>query len=183
MVSKMCHNDSKWPATSSGSHVLSRTGLYIYASLSPLLSTSSLYNHPLSWTPHRLSSHSHLLCPPPPYTTIHSAGHPSLFTLHLVSTSSLYNHPLSWTPHPYRFPTFLLTVICVHLPPIQPSTQLDTPLSLQTSHSHLLSTSPLYNHPLSWTPHPSFLLFYCTIHLLTIQPSTQLDTPPFLLFY
>ena len=60
------------------------------------------------------------------------------------------------TPHPTPPP--------VHLPPILSPTQLDTPLS---SHSHLLSISSLYHHPLSWTPslptfpyHLTFLLSY-----------------------
>jgi len=99
----------------------SLTGLYIYPlpTPPPLLSTSLLYYHPLSWTP--LSLHIHTL----------------------LSTSPLYNHQLSWTPY---FPTFLpycppppytttnsaghptlpRSYLTVHLPPIQPPTQLDT---------------------------------------------------------
>ena len=102
--------------------------IYIPSPTPPLLSISSLYYHPLSWTP--LSLHIHTSCPPPPYTTTHSAGHPILFT---------------FRPH-------------VHLPPIQPPTQLDTLLSYFPT---LLSTSPLYNHQLSWTPYSPTFLPYC----------------------
>ena len=89
-------------------------------------------------------------CPPPPYTTTHSAGRPSLFT---------------FTP-------------AVHLPPILPPTQLDTPLC---SHSHLLSTSPLYYHPLSWTLHPSYFPTLLSTSSLYNHPLSW--TPPALSYF
>ena len=143
----------------------------------PPLSASSLYNHPLSWTP--LSLHItprvHLLpiqpptqldtpplplsyfstdcdlCPPPPYTTIHSAGHPSL------------SSDFTFTPP-------------VHLPPIQPSTQLDTPPFFPT---FLLYYPPPHYTTIYSAGHPTLPTFLLTtVHLLPIQPSTQLDTLP-----
>jgi hypothetical protein len=81
-------------------------------------------------------------CPPPLYTITHSAGHPPRC---LPSLTILLSY----------FPT-----LTVHLPPIQPPTQLDTlpaylPLpSYFPTFLLLLSTSSLYYHPLSWTPSP-----------------------------
>ena len=77
------------------------------------------------------------------------------------------------TPHPTPPPVHLPPILSptqldtplsshshltVHLPPIQPPTQLDTLLSYFPT---LLSTSPLYNHQLSWTPYFPTFLPYC----------------------
>ena len=85
----------------------------------PLLSTSSLYYHPLSWTP--LSLHIHTSCPPPPYTTTHSAGHPTPFTV----TPPVHFLPIQ-SPSQLDTPLSSHSHLTVHLPPIQPPTQLDT---------------------------------------------------------
>ena len=73
-----------------------------------LLSTSSLYYHPLSWTPLSLYIHTlpvHLLpiLSPTQLDTLPAyLPLPSYFPtfLLLLSTSSLYYHSLSWTPSP-----------------------------------------------------------------------------------
>jgi len=91
----------------------------------------------------------------------------------LVATSALQPWLWAWNPTPttphtaamlllsYRviyIPTPHPTPPPVHLPPIQPPTQLDTLLSYFPT---LLSTSPLYNHQLSWTPYSPTFLPYC----------------------
>ena len=87
-------------------HALSLYRAIYIPSPTPLLSISSLYYHPLSWTPPSL--HIHTSCPSPPYTITHSAGHPPC----LPSLTILLSY----------FPT-----LTVHLLPILSPTQLDTP--------------------------------------------------------
>jgi hypothetical protein len=90
----------------------------------------------------------------------------------MISLSTgLYIHspPPSCPPPPYTtthstgHPSLFTFTPPVHLPPILSPTQLDTPLS---SHSHLLSTSPLYYHPLNWT-------------LLSVHIHTCCPPPPY----
>jgi hypothetical protein len=98
-------------------------------------------------------------CPPPSYTITHSAGHPSLFTFTPYCPPPPYT-----TTNSAGHPTFLLSYLTVHLPPIQPPTQLDT----------LPAYLPLPSY------FPTFLLSYfptLTVHLLPILSLTQLDTP------
>ena len=90
----------------------------IYTPLLPpsysLLSISSLYYHPLSWTPYFPTFLPY--CPSPLYTITHSAGHP----------------------------TFPLSYLTVHLLSILSHTQLDTPLPTLFTFTHTSCPPPPY---------------------------------------
>jgi hypothetical protein len=113
-----------------------------------LLSTSPLYNHPLSWTPS---------LPTFPYHPTFLLSYFPTFLL-LLSTSSLYYHSLSWTPLSLHIhtppaqcppPPYTITHSAGH-PPCLPS------LTVLLSYFHTLTVhlASLYYHLLSWTPSP-----------------------------